>query len=555
MNRKILSIVLPIAIPLLLIVGLLCLPGNRAEAGITSKAPNPPTVPVDYVTVITVTSGTDPDDSKSKTCYTDPIGPPGPPTSPCTLRRAMVEASALDASARPILIKFDIPATAGEGYDASLDAWIIDLYETTETLALGRLKDGQITIDGTTQPGGRSDGPKIILYGPSGGNKDGFVVGDVAGDDENVIRGLGFQNFKTHLYVNTDNNTIEDNWFGLSGDGTDIALRPAGAQDGSGNTGVSVSDGADTNLIQNNVFAGLAGVAAAINGNDNTFANNYIGTTADGTVPEKQTDPDLICTPEDWLGGSGISMDGVGNIIEDNIFAGLRLEVELPTIQPDAIRMGGDEHIIRNNLIGVDADGTSVGVCGRGIYLVNAPEFNELTDNTIVNTGYSAISINDVLADADTLRGNIIKQTNNWGEIEGNAKPEDAIQLGSSLPDVYENFKPAKVTSIEGTTVTGTSGDNSLCEDCTIEVFLDDTDIITEALQSLAVVDADADGNWTATLPFELSDTQGLRTTSTTPHYNTISGMSAGTTTGLSELYLAVPPDLNFYIFLSLVWK
>jgi len=63
-----------------------------------------------YTTVITVTSGTDPNDSASQTCYTDPVGPPGPPTSPCTLRRAIVEASALGASSRPILIKFIHPS-------------------------------------------------------------------------------------------------------------------------------------------------------------------------------------------------------------------------------------------------------------------------------------------------------------------------------------------------------------------------------------------------------------------------------------------------------------
>ena len=66
---------------------------------------------------------------------------------------------------------------------------------------------------------------------------------------------------------------------------------------------------------------------------------------------------------------------------------------------------------------------------------------------------------------------------------------------------------------------------------------MDDTDAITEALQSLTVVAADANGDWTAVLPFELTPSQGLRTTSTTAKFNTIENISSGTTSGLSVLY------------------
>jgi hypothetical protein len=87
--------------------------------------------------------------------------------------------------------------------------------------------------------------------------------------------------------------------------------------------------------------------------------------------------------------------------------------------------------------------------------------------------------------------------------------------------------------------VEGTSGADSACPNCVVEVFLDDTDEITEALQSLVVVTADGSGDWMATLPFELDSDQGLRTTSTTAQYNTIPNMNAGTTTKLSVLYVS----------------
>jgi hypothetical protein len=174
----------------------------------------------------------------------------------------------------------------------------------------------------------------------------------------------------------------------------------------------------------------------------------------------------------------------------------------------------------------------------------------QVISNVIVNPGLSGISLNDLLYDAATLRRNVIKRTSGWPAVSGNPKPEDAIQLGPLLPDAFELFQPAKVTRINGTAVSGASGDGSPCPNCVIELFLDDTDTITEALQSLAVVTATASGDWTAALPSALSQDQGIRTTSTSAQYNTISGMSAGTTTGLSVLYIPA-----YRVFLPLVTR
>jgi hypothetical protein len=51
-------------------------------------------------------------------------------------------------------------------------------------------------------------------------------------------------------------------------------------------------------------------------------------------------------------------------------------------------------------------------------------------------------------------------------------------------------------------------------------------------------------------LPAALTADQSLRTTSTTTQYNTIEGMSAGTTTGLSALF-----EKAFMVYLPLVKK
>jgi hypothetical protein len=536
MNPKpVSSFVTPVFITVMLLAGLFSLLGTgySQAASLDLAEENlllPQTTPV---TTITVNSGTDPDTSNSTTCT----------TSPCTLRRAVIQARNLPANQKPVLIAFNIPAQAEEGYNSTLNIWRIQFRGISTDGSAVRYLTGSIIIDGSTQPGGRSVGPKIILVGPGTGQSDGFKLGATATQNANEIRGLGFQNFKTHMYINSAGNLVENNWFGLSDDGTEIALRAGGADDGSGNTGVSVSANVSNNDIQYNVFAGLAGVAAAINGDDTTFANNYVGTKADGRVTGKQTDPSLVCSPVDWLGGSGLSLSGSRNLVEKNIFAGLRIAVSPPTIQADTIRVSGDHHIIQTNKIGLDSANAEIGVCGRGIYLQGGTKFSQITTNTIVKPGLSAISLNDTpvvsTTDANTLRGNVIKKITPWGEIEGNASPEDAIQVTKSLPTAFRNFRPGKVTSINGVTVSGASGTGSPCPNCIIELFLEDSDDISESLQSLAVVTADASGNWTATLSAALTAGQKLRTTSTTAAYNTIAGLNAGTTTGFSELYSA----------------
>jgi hypothetical protein len=475
---------------------------------------------------IYVDSTTDPDTSDSRTCISH---------TPCTLRRAVVQAR---SETKPVTIAFNI-STSDPGYNASLKIWKIQFSGISSTAnAAVRYLNGNITIDGSTQPGGRTNGPKIILVGPGTGQYGGIKLGETATQNSNTLRGLGFQNFATAVYVNSDSNLIENNWFGLSDDGLSPYLRNNDPQDGSGSTGVALSDGVDVNTIQNNVFLAFDGVAAALRGEDTTFQNNYIGTNASGLVTGKQTDPGLICTTVDWLGGGGISMDGPRHIVQNNIFAGLRQEISGTSTQPDAITVQStcDDCVVQDNKIGLDYQNHEVGVCGQGIDLSDTERVDVL-DNTLVNTYHAAIFLNGSLSDANTLSRNLIRHSTPWLVPSGATKADDAILRYSGLKDAFEFFNPAKVTSINGKAVSGTAGSGSACPNCIIEIFLDDSDTVTETLQYLGSATANASGNWSFTLPAALAFGQGLRTTSTTAQYGTISGMNAGTTVGLSALY------------------
>ena len=225
---------------------------------------------------------------------------------------------------------------------------------------------------------------------------------------------------------NSDANLIEDNWFGLSNNGAQPYLRNDDPQDGSGSTGVALSDGVDDDIIRDNVFLGLDGVAVALHGEDAVLQGNYIGTNADGLVTGKKTDLGLICTTIDWLGGGGISMDGPRHIVQDNIIAGLRQEVFVSSSQPDAITVQStcDNCVIQQNKIGLDAQNHEIGVCGQGIDLSNT-EGVKTQYNTLVETSHAAIFINGALSDANTLRGNLIRRSTPWLMPTGATKADD----------------------------------------------------------------------------------------------------------------------------------
>ena len=131
-------------------------------------------------------------------------------------------------------------------------------------------------------PAGGPLAPKSSWLGPP--ERDGIKLGETSTQNANQIIGLGFQNFKTHIYVNSSNNLIKDNWFGLSDDGTDIALRAAGKTMAAATPDFVTTEG-QYEYHPEQCLPGFARVAAAIIGDNNTFANNYVSTTANGTVP------------------------------------------------------------------------------------------------------------------------------------------------------------------------------------------------------------------------------------------------------------------------------
>jgi len=500
----------------------------------TLPAPTPlptPTPPPTYATVITVTTTADPDTNSSYTCYGSYVGPPAPaPDGMCTLRRAIVEASVddVDGMQHPVLIKFNIPATDTGYLSPTVDAWKIELMADLPYVASGR-----VVIDGASQPGGRSDGPKIIV---KGGN---IQMGKVAGDDNNAVYGIAVQGGEIALIG--DQSIIENCWAGLTDDGQSIYYIDGDPDRASY---ASIRSSGDYNLIKNNVSSSAQGQNFKIDGNYNTVIGNYSGTNADGEVDEVASN--RHCHPDalyyNWFTGVGMVIYGDYNQIggpgagEGNVIAGMLFASrDFETSPPDAVWMTGHHNIFQNNRIGKDTAGKEVGVCGTGIDVSNG--FNQFLNNEIVNTGLSAFGIfgSGISLDATTMQGNILKDV-----------PE-AIEFGPLVPVTRTLFNGAQIT-IAGLNVSGSSGPDwsagyegpsgsSFCPYCRIELFIDDGDEQIEALESVAVTQADADGKWSATLGATLAPTQGLRAQSTTRNYGIIANFEISTTTRFSPLY------------------
>ena len=482
-----------------------------------------PSPPPTYATVITVTSAEDPDSSLSTTCYSDPVGPPAPADDgKCTLRRAIVEANS-EYTPRPVLIKFMIPTTDTGYLSPTVNAWKIELLDD-----LPYIQEGQVVIDGASQPGGRSDSPKIIVKGGD------FRLGEIAGDDNNAVYSVAVQ--EGEIAAVTDRNIIQNCWAGLSDDGMSIHYIN---DDPDRSNYASIRAGGDNNLIQDNVSSSAQGVSFNIAGDDNIVTGNYVGAKADGTIDEvpehRKCHADALYY--NWFTGDGMHVGGARNRVEDNLFAGMLFASADPHVTPpEAMEVTGRHNLIQNNRIGVDANGKEVGVCGIGIYVSNG--YNQLLDNEIVDTGSYAVGIfgSSVTLDATTLQGNTIKDV------------PSAIEFGPLVPAVRTYFNAAHITDISGVSVSGASGPEwsagyegptgtSFCPFCRVEVFIDDGDDAIDALEPVAVAQADGDGNWSATLDAMLAPTQGLRTASTTRNYGVIAGFEISTTSRFSPLY------------------
>lgn len=462
-------------------------------------------------------------------------------TDGCTFRRAIREAAARPPADRPIAIVFDLPS------DAATDGvWTLPIVATLPPLRTASIinKTGEVTIDGATQPGGRTTGPKIIF------DTNDFSL--EVESENNTIRNLSFQGGGV-IFLKEDGNIVENIWMGLSADGQSMVFRDPARPDRMAGGGIFISS--DNNIVRNNVITGAFARAVDINSGtrNNLIQDNLIGTRADGTVPSVPTAAQCLRSlsrdPQNWYGGWGIALSGSNHEVTGNRIAGLHILQTANSTPPLAIEIFGANHLIKDNIIGVDSAEQQVGVCGQGIKV--SGNNTQIVENTIVRSrvGFEGIVPTAILASDTsptfgqiTVQGNIVE-----------AGPGEVYSFAAGIPRVLREFQPAAITSIDGVTVQGTSGANSPCPGCRIDFYSDNDDDVAEALSYLGSTIADDEGNFTFTLDAELAPDTGIRTSSTTQSAGVIGNYLAGTTTTFSQLYQPTPPADGKTVYLPLL--
>ncbi len=458
------------------------------------------------------------------------------PDGKCTLRRAIVEASARPQSDRTdgIHIEFDIPANDPNADLEVAGTWTIQLESVLPPLKTDSIIDlnGAVTIDGSTQPGGRTDGPPIIIDS-----------GDTSLEVEsknNTIRHISWKGGGAIFLKNkADANTVEFIWMGLTDDGQDIHFRDVNDRKRLAIGGFVIAS--DNNILAASVISGAFAKAVNIDGgSDNLVKNNYFGTRADGTVPEIDESVKCLASfsydPALWYGGWGMAVSGSRNEVSGNVFLNMHIMRSTNDTSPPALEIYGADHEILFNKFGVDENDVDSGTCGHAINITGSG--HDIIQNEMANTRVSfedgeeaAMFSRDSspLFGQNTIQGNIVRD--NPGKI---------VIFSGTIKDSLKFFKPPRITSIDGTTLTGRAETDYPCPDCTIDLYVDDTDEIEEALVYLGQTVADSDGNFTFEMPQAMSAGFGIRTMATVNNSGVINGFGPGTTSEASQLYTPI---------------
>jgi hypothetical protein len=367
----------------------------------------------------------------------------------CTLRAAITEANA-DADADEI--RFSNLPISGNFATISLSAGELVVTEEVE-------------INGSSASGWSEPGPPIVVLDGSslsGPALDGLEIsGSSASGTE--VQGLGIQNFPDDgiQVLNSANNIdIFNCYIGVGVDGTsDEGNESDGIYTNSTTSGHNI--GLRSLTQGRNVISGNGDYGIVINGGADNVANNYIGTTADGTSALGNGEAGIRIT-----GGSGteIGIYNSGfdtsspNTISGNSGPGIELA-------------GGTTTVITNQ-IGTTPDGSSAVPNAAGISVTSdghtiGSSSNSAEGNIISGNDGNGIAVGNGNTSADglTIEGNTI----GLNEAEDSTLPNgtDSDTSGGLVCNRSSNTGSGNTTTVSGNTIAGNAGQGMwITENC-----------------------------------------------------------------------------------------
>ncbi len=288
-----------------------------------------------------------------------------------SLREAILAANATSAATGVLTIAFNLP-NSDLGRNAAKSTWTF----TLGAQALPALVRGNVTIDGTTQPGNPSY-PQIILDGYNVTEADGLNNGITITSDHNSVRGLTLWNFYDAAVLisgpNAAANLIAGCYLGPDANGA-AAEQPSSfgvrLNNGAHDNTIGGADPAARNLISGNIHSGVMIQDATTH--NNIIAGNWVGVKPSGQAALKNAVAGVTVE-------SGAHDNTIGGANQGNLLSGNQTGIYIN---------GGVDNTITGNTIGLAADGqTPLANDDGGIWLLNGAH------NTMIG-GTSAVTRN-----------------------------------------------------------------------------------------------------------------------------------------------------------------
>jgi parallel beta-helix repeat protein len=326
-----------------------------------------------------------------------------------SLREAILATNATPA-AGALTIAFNLP-NSDPGHNAAKSTWTIVL----GAQALPALARGNVTLDGSTQPGSPNY-PQIILDGYNVNEAAGLSNGITITSDHNSILGLTLVNFYDDAVLisgpNAAANLVAGCYLGPDANGAD-AVQPSyfgvDLRNGAHDNIIGGADSTARNLISGNAHSGVMIQDATTH--NNTIAGNWIGVKPSGQAALKNAVAGVMVMAgahDNLIGGAN-----QGNLLSGNETGIYINHAVATTIAANTIGLAADGHTplanddggiwllsgAHDNLIGgasaaarniISGNGAAGSQFGQGIYLASAL-IDAITINNTIQGNYIGV--------------------------------------------------------------------------------------------------------------------------------------------------------------------
>jgi titin len=319
-----------------------------------------------------------------------------------------------------------------------------------------------VTVDGFTAPGSSpntnpiTDPINAVHTVEVTGNFGAFNAFLISANDC-TIRGLAITKSGRAVQITGDDNHVCGSFIDENSTGVLIASADRNVVGTNG-------DGVDDDAERNHIVRNTNGVRIVEDARDNVVAGNFIGTSADGTMPMGNAEG-VVINQGALANRVGTDGDGTADLAERNLISG---NIDNGVLIENA---GTTENVVAGNLIGTDRTGTvPVANGGNGVRIQG-----DANQNIVGTNGDGAgdaqernvISANDLegvritAADANIVAGNLIG-TDITGQMDrGNAR-EGVLIFSGSAGNVVGTNGDGSGDAAEGNVISGNGGNGGV---------------------------------------------------------------------------------------------